>query len=73
MKIEEIKKKMINYIDLGGNSLLGKEEINQCETKEELAEIFEQYHDFIEAVANDTQNALLRFKNKLGLNDNYTK
>lgn len=72
MKIEEIKKKMINYTDLGGNSLLGKEEINQCETKEELAEIIEQHHNFLESVVNDTQNALLRFKNKLGLAESHT-
>lgn len=67
MKIEEIKKQMIDYEDLIGGQLLEVNDVEICETKEELALIIDNHNDHLEGMLNDAQSALMRFKQKLKL------
>lgn len=67
MELKEIKTEMKKYTDLLGRSLLSSTDIDDCDTKEELAAIIEEHNDHLEDVLNDTQNSLGRFKERLGL------
>ena len=67
MKLEEIKKSMLEYTDLLGGKLLDVQEIKDATTKEDLAIIIDKHHDFINDMAKDTQSSLARYKTSLGL------
>lgn len=67
MKIEEIKKKMIDYRDYFGSSLVNSSDIEACEDMEDLAEILDYHEQFIGDQCNDAQNGVNRFKRSLGL------
>lgn len=69
MKIEAIKKKMVEYRDFFGFDLLGVSEVEKATTKEELAEIINQHYTHLELMCNDAQSSLERFRKSLGLND----
>ena len=68
MKIGEIKSEMLKYEDFFGGSLIGRDQIEKCTTKKQLAEIIDEHESFLEAQVTDAQSSLRRFKQKLGLN-----
>ena len=53
MKIEKIKKEMIEYRDFYGGDLLESNEIKNCKTKKELAKIIEHHRDHMEAMLSE--------------------
>ena len=67
MEIPEIKEKMKSYVDFFGGNFIGRDEIDSCKTRQELAEIFNQHHAFLESQCNDAQHSMERFQQTLGL------
>lgn len=69
MNLEEIKAKMLAYIDLLGGTFLDTDKIRNATTIEELNEVFDSHDSFISDQCNDAQHSLGRFKRSLGVND----
>jgi len=69
MGIDQIKTEMKSYRDYFGSSLINAYDIDNCYTKEQLAEIIDAHESFLEAQVTDAQSSLSRFKQKLGLHN----
>lgn len=67
MKLEEIKNKMASYRDYFGSPLINSDDIEACESSEDLAEILDYHEQFIGDQCNEAQNSVNRFKRSLGL------
>lgn len=67
MTVEEIKTKMLKWIDFYGGDLLYVDEIKSAKTKQELEQILERHRDFMEGMLLDACSHLDRFKESLGL------
>ena len=67
MEIAEIKKEMLNFKDFWGGELLNSEDIEGATTKEELKQIINKHHGFLEAELADAQSHLRHFTKKIGL------
>lgn len=67
MEINQIKTEMKSYIDFVGADLLGVDRVDECETKEELAQIIEEHSYHLEIVLSDAQSHLENFKKRIGL------
>lgn len=65
-RILEIKKEMIEFSDLLGSKLSPKE-IEECQSKEDLAKLLDSHCDHIEGMANDTISGVDKFRERLGL------
>lgn len=67
MTIEQIKKKMEAYRDFYGGDLLNIDDIKDCNSKKELAELLDKHRRHQEAMLSDAHGHLDKFKRKLGL------
>ena len=64
--ILKIKNEMKEYVDnFGGN--LDHFKIDKAETLKDLYDILDEHYDMLSDMANNAQNALDRFRRKLGL------
>lgn len=55
--IEQIKRKMIGYRDFFGGTLINVDDIIKSTSMEELSEIIEAHHTFIEGMCIDAQSS----------------
>lgn len=66
MKLEQIKKRMLEYRDFYGGDLIVTDKINEARTKEELNEILHQHENLLEDSLIDALNHLKKFKREVG-------
>lgn len=67
MKIDDIKKEMLNFKDFYGQDLLDIDQIQIAENEEELKRIIEDHRSHMEAMLSDAHSHLDHFKRKIGL------
>lgn len=67
MKLDEIKKQMLEYRDFYGGDLLGVDKINGCKTKQELSVILREHESHMEMMLNDAMSHLSNFRKKVGM------
>lgn len=67
MKIEDIKKEMLNYRDFYGGELLEVGEIEKATTKEELEKIIENHRSHLEMMLSDANGHLDNLKRRCKL------
>lgn len=67
MKIEEIKKQMLQFRDFYGGDLLNADEVEAATSRKELAGIIERHRQHLEAMSCDADSHLTNFKRKIGL------
>ena len=67
MKIEDIKRKMINYRDYFDQQFNDIEAVKNAKTKKELGDLIDQHEIFLESQITEAQSSLNNFKRNLGL------
>ena len=67
MTIKEIKKQMKDWSDFWGGDIMY--DIDACKTKEDLAELMNNYYRYLEDAGTDALTHCEEFKRKLGLNN----
>lgn len=67
MKIEEIKKRMLAWIDFYGGDISASDEIKKARTKKQLAAILNKHEAFMEDMLSDAKSHLYHFKEQIGL------
>ena len=68
MKIDRIKKEMLNYRDFYGGDIPDTDRIRNAITKEQLRNILESHRRHLEFMLSDANSHLDEFKRKIGLN-----
>ena len=66
-EIENLKEKMLNYVDFFGGGFIDLLAIRNATTKEELEKEFQKHHDFMADALSDAQSSLAKFKKEIGL------
>jgi hypothetical protein len=69
MDIDEIKIKMLNYIDYYGGGLINEYDIMNATTKEQLIDIIRSHRRFMEYMLSDALGSLKSFELTLNLED----
>lgn len=67
MKLQDIKKEMLKYIDFYGGDLINSDEIAAATTKLQLEKIIERHRSHMEMMLSDAHSHLNNFKKKVGL------
>jgi len=67
MKIEQIKKIMLEYRDFYGGDLLGVSEVEGATTKQELIDIIDRHEAHMESMLSDANSHLNSLRRKTGL------
>ena len=64
--LSEIKERMLNFKDFYGQDLLGVDEVNNCNSKAELARILDEHEGHLEDMLSDARSNLSNFRESLG-------
>lgn len=68
MKIDDIKKQMLEYRDFYGGELLNVSDVEAAKTRQELYDILNQHEAFMESMLSDAMSHMSNFKHKIELN-----
>ena len=69
MKLQDIKKQMLEYRDFFGGDLLDVAEVEKAKTKKQLVGIINRHNQHLDDMVADAQQHLKGFKRKVGLDN----